>query len=166
MRIIRMRMLSSESELADGGVVVGISSSYQFFLLRKGEVLARSNSCWCPIWFDMATAGPGQGARLAPYVGYKVAGCTRAGSAFYERSITSCRAKTVGDASSPDSHAQTHGHALAAGLAPEGGQLVLVEAGQDIFFRWVQRAFPPAALRNTRGRRPISTRRDSTAGTI
>jgi hypothetical protein len=120
LRIIRMRMLSSESELADGGVVVGISSSYQFFMLRKGEVLARSNSCWCPIWFDLATAGPGQGARLAPYVGYKVAGCTRAGSAFYDWSNKSCRAKTGGDASSPDLRARTYKHALAAGLAPEG----------------------------------------------
>jgi len=42
-------------------VVVGISSSYQFFMLREGEVFARSHSCWCPTCFDVATAGPGQG---------------------------------------------------------------------------------------------------------
>ena len=47
-------------------------------MLREGEVLARPHSCWCPACFDLATAGRGQGARLAPYAGYKVVGCTRA----------------------------------------------------------------------------------------
>ena len=112
-------------------VVVGISSSYQFFMLREGEVLARPHSCWCPACFDVATAGPGQDARLAPYAGYKVVGCTRAGSAFYEWSNKSCRAKTGGEAGSPDLRARTHGHALAASLAPVGGQWVLVEAYGD-----------------------------------
>jgi hypothetical protein len=60
-----------------------------------------------------------------------VTGCSRAGSALYERSKKSCRAKTGGDASSPDLRARAHGHALAAGLAPEGGQWVLVEAYGD-----------------------------------
>jgi hypothetical protein len=46
-------------------VVVGISSSYQFFMLREGEVLARSHSAYT--FFDVATARPGQGARLAPF---------------------------------------------------------------------------------------------------
>jgi hypothetical protein len=41
-------------------VVLGIFSSYQFFLLREGEVLAWSHSCRCPTCFDVATAGPGQ----------------------------------------------------------------------------------------------------------
>jgi hypothetical protein len=63
-------------------VVVGISSSYQISMLREGEVIARSHSCWCPTCFDVATAGPGRGARLAPY----------AGRAFYEWSNESCRA--------------------------------------------------------------------------
>jgi hypothetical protein len=111
--------------------VVGISSSYQFFMLREGEVLARPHSCWCPACFDVATAGPGQDARLAPYAGYKVVGCTRAGSAFYEWSNKSCRAKTGGEAGSPDLRARTHGHALAAGILPVGGQWVLVEAYGD-----------------------------------
>jgi hypothetical protein len=91
-------------------------------------VLARSCSCWCLTCFDVARAEPGQGARLAPYAGYKVAGCAKAGSSFYEWRNKSCRAKTGGDASSPDLRARTHEHALAAGLAPGGGQWVLVEA--------------------------------------
>ena len=55
----------------------------------------------------------------------------RAGSAFYEWSNKSCRAKTGGEAGSPDLRARTHGHALAASLAPVGGQWVLVEAYGD-----------------------------------
>ena len=88
-------------------VMVGISSSYQFFMLREGEVLARPHSCWCPACFDVATAGRGQGARLAPYAGYKVVGCTRARSAFCKWSNKSCRAKTGGEAGSPDLRAWT-----------------------------------------------------------
>jgi hypothetical protein len=83
-------------------------------------------------------SGPGQDARLAPYAGYKVVGCTRAGSAFYEWSNKSCRAKTGGEAGSPDLRARTHEHALAAGILPVGGQWVLVEAhGNDKGDLWL-----------------------------
>jgi hypothetical protein len=71
-----------------------------------------------------------------------MAGCTRAGSAFYEWSNKSCRAKTSGDASSPDLRARAHGHALAAGLAPEGRQWVLVKAhGDEMDELWLARTF-------------------------
>ena len=85
-------------------------------------MLARPHSCWCPACFDVATAGRGQGARLAPYAGYKVVGCTRAGSAFYEWSYKIYRAKTGGEAGSPDLRARTHGHALDTDISPAGGQ--------------------------------------------
>ena len=63
---------------------------------------------------------------------------TRAGSAFYEWSNKSCRAKTGGDASSPELRARAHGHALAAGLALESGQWVLVEAyGDEVGELWL-----------------------------
>ena len=39
--------------------LVGISSSYQYFVIREGEVLMRPHSCWCPACFDVAVAGPG-----------------------------------------------------------------------------------------------------------
>jgi hypothetical protein len=124
------------------GVMMGIFPSYQMCMLREGEVLAQSHSCWCPTCFDVATAGPGHGARLAPYAGYKVAGCTRAGSAFCEWSNKSFRAKTGSDASSPDLRAQTHRQALAAGLATMGGQWVLVEAyGDEEGELWQPKAF-------------------------
>jgi hypothetical protein len=87
-------------------------------------MLALSRSCWWPTCFDVAATGPGQGARPAPYAGYKVAGCTRVGSTISEWSNKSCRSKIGGYASSPDHFARVHGHALAAGLAPEGGYRV------------------------------------------
>jgi hypothetical protein len=111
--------------------VEGISASYQFFMLREGEVLVRPHSCWCPACFDVATGGPGQGMRLSPNTGYKVVGCTRADSDFYEWSNKSCRAKEGAEVGSPDLRARTHGHALAPGLAPAGGEWVLVEAYND-----------------------------------
>ena len=104
-----------------------------------------------------------------------MAGCRRAGSAFYKWNNKSCRAKTGGDASSPDLRARTHGHALAEGLAPGGDQWVLLEAyGDEMDELWLAKTFAfggfnarsPGALRNTRGSRPAITRRDSTAETI
>jgi hypothetical protein len=87
------------------------------------------------------------------------------GSAFYDWGKKSCRAKTGGDASSPDLRARAHGHALAAGLAPEVGQWVLVEAYGDEVGELLQpKTFAFGALRITRGSRLASTRRDSTVG--
>ena len=39
--------------------LVGISSCYQYFMLREGEVLMRPYSCWCPPCFGVAVSGPG-----------------------------------------------------------------------------------------------------------
>ena len=107
-------------------------------MLREGGLLARPYSCWCPTCFDVATAGPGQGAR--------------GGQRFLRVEQQELPCQTGSDASSLDLRAQTRGHALAAGLAPQGGQWVLVRrtvtrrassGWADLFFRWVQRAFFP-----------------------
>ena len=108
--------------------LVGISSCYQYFMIREGEVLMRPHSCWCPACFDVAVAGPGAGTHLP--TNYEVVGCAKAGNPFYQWHNASCRAKTGAEASSPDQRARAHGHALAAaGLEP--GQWVLVEAFVD-----------------------------------
>ena len=36
--------------------LVGISSCYQYFMLREGEVLMRPYSCWCPSCFGVAVS--------------------------------------------------------------------------------------------------------------
>ena len=115
--------------------LVGISSSYQYFMLREGEVLMRPHSCWCPACFDVAVAGPGAGTRLP--TDYVVVRCAKAGNPFYEWCNASCRAKTGADAGSPDLRARTHGRSIAAaGLEP--GQWVLVEAfGDDEDEMWL-----------------------------
>ena len=41
--------------------VEGISSSYQYFMLRQGGVLIRNHSCWCRACFKVAMGGPGAG---------------------------------------------------------------------------------------------------------
>jgi len=108
--------------------LIGISSHYQYFVLRAGEVLMRPYSCWCPACFEVADAGPGAGICLTS--DYKVDGCAKASDPLYEWRNASCRAKTGAQASAPDKRAREHGHALAAaGLEP--GQWVLVEAFGD-----------------------------------
>lgn len=108
--------------------LVGISSSYQYFMLREGEVLMRPHSCWCPACFDVAVAGPGRGTRLTSE--YEVRGCAKTGNSFYAWHNGNCRAKSGVEASSPDQRARERGHTLAAaGLEP--GQWVLVEAFCD-----------------------------------
>jgi hypothetical protein len=119
--------------------LTGISSHYQYFMLREGEVLMRPYSCWCPACFEVAAAGPGASTRLSS--DYMVRdGCTKAPNAvppnprvpnpLYEWRNASCRAKTGAQTSSPDKRARGHGHELAeAGLQP--GQWVLVEAFCD-----------------------------------
>ena len=105
----------------------GILGSYQYFMLREGEVLMRPYSCWCPACFRVAVAGPAAGILTSTY---EVPGCAKAGNPLYQWRNASCRAKTGAEASSPDQRARAHGHALAAaGLEP--GQWVLVEAYCD-----------------------------------
>lgn len=113
--------------------LTGISSCYQYFMLREGEVLMRPYSCWCPACFEIAAVGPGAGNRLSS--DNKVDGCSKAPNPLvrnllYEWRDASCRAKTGAQASSPDKRAREHGHELAAdGL--QLGQWVLVEALGD-----------------------------------
>jgi hypothetical protein len=109
--------------------LTGISSHYQYFMLREGEVLMRPYSCWCPACFEVAAAGPGAGTCLTS--DYMVSGsCAKAPSPLYEWRNASCRAKTGAQTSCPDKRARGHGHELAsAGLQP--GQWVLVEAYGD-----------------------------------
>jgi len=115
--------------------LTGISSHYQYFMLREGEVLMRPYSCWCPACFSVAEAGPGCGTRLNS--AYEVVGCTKSGDPFYSWRNASCRAKSGAEASSPDKRAREHGHHLAAvGLKP--GQWVLVEAyGDEVDEMWL-----------------------------
>jgi hypothetical protein len=50
--------------------------------------------------------------------------------------------QTGGDASSPNLRARSHGHALAAGLAPQGGLWVLDEAhGDEESELWPSKAY-------------------------
>ena len=126
------------------------SISYQFFMLREEEMLARSHSCWCPACFSVATAGPGQGARLAPYAGYKVAGCTMARFLQVEKQEL---ARQNGRQREQPGPARADARTCACGepctrgwpvgvvrsVRRRGGQAL---AGQALGFRWVQRAFP------------------------
>ncbi len=41
--------------------LTGISSCCQYFMLREGEVLMRSYTCWFSACFKVAAAGPGAG---------------------------------------------------------------------------------------------------------
>jgi hypothetical protein len=106
----------------------GISSCYQYFMLREGEVLMRPYSCWCPACFNVSAEGPGKRTYLT--CNFNVPYCTHAGNTLYSWRNKSCRAKTGAEASSPDKRARDRGHALAAtGISP--GQWVLVEAFGD-----------------------------------
>ena len=106
----------------------GISSSYQYYMIRQGEVLMRSYSCWCPACYNVAVAGPSTGTSLSSV--YEVRGYVNAGNQLYEWRNASCRAKNGPEASSPDERARKHGHELATtGIKPN--QWILVEAFND-----------------------------------
>ena len=108
--------------------LTGISSCYQYFMLREGEVLMRPYSCWCPACFNVAVEGPGKRTYLS--CNFDVPNCNHAGNTLYSWRNKSCRAKTGAEACSPDKRARDRGHALAAaGISP--GQWVLVEAFGD-----------------------------------
>ena len=91
--------------------LTGIFSSYQYFVLREGEVLMRPYSCWCSACFAVAVAGPGVGRLTSDY---KVSGCAKSPNPLvrnplYEWRNASCRAKTGAQASNPDKRAREHG---------------------------------------------------------
>ncbi len=116
--------------------LVGISSCYQYFMLREGEVLMRPYSCWCPSCFGVAVSGPGLGTCLTSE--YEVRGCSKCDNGLYSWHNASCRAKSGAGASSPDQRARAHGHELAAAAQP--GQWVLIEAfNDDVDEMWLAR---------------------------
>ena len=118
-------------EVARYDVLDGITSSYQFFMLRQGAALMRRHSCWCPACFAAAMAGTGEGTRLTSE--YLVPGCVHIGkedAGLYEWRNASCRAREGGEVCGPDKRARTRGHELAAqGMQP--GEWVLVECFGD-----------------------------------
>ena len=72
--------------------LTGISSCYQSFMLREGEVLMRPYSCWCTACFNVAVEGPGKRTYLS--CNFNVPRCTHAGNSLYSWRNASCRAKT------------------------------------------------------------------------
>ena len=60
----------------------GIKSTYQFFMLKPGEVLMRIPACWCSACFDVAERGPSRGTALGSY--YTATDCSRPGDELYE----------------------------------------------------------------------------------
>ena len=111
--------------------VEGISSSYQYFMLRQGGVLIRNHSCWCRACFKVAMGGPGAGRATSGLdADYGVHECVHATEEFYEWSNKSCRCIRGGDAAGPDERARGRGEELASqGVIP--GQWVLVESYAD-----------------------------------
>lgn len=105
----------------------GIKSSYQFFMLKSGEVLMRGHACWCEACFVAAAGGAGRETALDSV--YVVDGCKRRGDELYEWTNKSCRASEGGDVGKPDERARARGHALAVGLPV--GCWVLVECFSD-----------------------------------
>ena len=105
--------------------IVGISKSYQYFVLKAGAVAMRRHSCWCEACLRTAMFGPSALAST-----FEIDGCKRGASdkGLYEYENRSCRVldgSSVGDA---NDRARLRGHKLAAGLDVDGGQFVLVEA--------------------------------------
>ena len=111
--------------------VEGISSSYQYFMLRQGGVLIRNHSCWCRACFKVAMGGPGAGRATSGLdADYGVHGCVHATGEFYEWGNKSCRCIRGVDAAGPDERARGRGEELASqGVIP--GQWVLVESYAD-----------------------------------
>lgn len=121
----------------------GITSSYQYFMLRQGAVLVRRHSCWCSACFDVAIAGPGEATKLTSE--YTVPGCVHVGkgeAAMYEWHNKSCRVRSGCEVGQPDQRARSRGVELAAqGIQP--GEWLLVECfGDPEDEMWLGRAVP------------------------
>jgi len=112
-------------------VLEGITSSYQFFMLRQGAALMRQHSCWCPACFTAAMAGTGERTFIKSE--YLVPGCVHIGkedAALYEWHNRSCRARDGAEVGEPDLRARTRGHMLATQRV-RPGEWVLVECFGD-----------------------------------
>jgi hypothetical protein len=107
----------------------GIKSSYQFFMLRTGEVLARQRSCWCLGCLAVAMGGPGEDTKLTSSYEVGGIGCSKADSKFYEWSNKTCRCKVGSDIATRESTIKENGHTLAQEV--EIGNWLLFEAFSD-----------------------------------
>jgi hypothetical protein len=106
----------------------GILLTYQYFVLREGEVLMRAHSCWCLACLQSAMAGPGGDTTLTS--NYTVPNCSRFHEQLYQWHNASCRAIAGSEVGCPDKRAREHGHSIAkGGLVP--GQWILAEAYND-----------------------------------
>lgn len=112
-------------------VAQGISSSYQFFMHKAGEVLMRSHSCWCRACLKVAMGGPVGGRDDSGLTSqFEVPKCTRASDEMYQWDLKSCRCICGPDSAQPDVNAKCRGEELVeADVLP--GQWVLVEAYSD-----------------------------------
>lgn len=120
----------------------GITRSYQYMMLKNGEVLTRRHSCWCLHCLRCAMAGPD-----ALTTSYEVEGCARgvADKALYEYTNSNCRIKDGPGVGVADKRARDRGHELATHLEPGGGQWVLVEAydeDEDGDVLWLAKTVP------------------------
>ena len=111
--------------------LTSISSCYQYFMLREGEVLMCTYSCCCPACFNVAVDGNIEGPGKRTYLSCSFNGpyCTHAGNTLYSWRNNSSRPRQVLKRAP-----QTRGLAIAGTLAAAGkspGQLVLVEAYGD-----------------------------------
>jgi len=99
--------------------IKGISRSYQYLMIKEGDVLVRRHSCWCLPCLQVAMLG--HSALTSNYV---IKGCARgvADAGLYEYANKNCRAKKGAGAGDPDARAREHGHGLAAELDARGGR--------------------------------------------
>lgn len=123
--------------------IEGIKSSYQFFALRQGEVLARLRSCWCVAYVSVAMCGPGSNKLSSQY---QVSGCPHSANddeqaRFFEWSNRSCRAITGSSVATREDEVKAKGKALAPTV--KVGDWLLVEAYSDSHDEmWLARAVP------------------------
>ena len=122
--------------------IEGITRSYQYYMIKEGDVLVRRHSCWCLACMQAAMSGH---AGLSSE--YVTEGCGRGASNphLYEYANKNCRVKQGAGVGGPDELARRHGHETAAELAVAGGQWVLVEAFDEDEFGdevWLGRTVP------------------------
>ena len=122
--------------------IEGITRSYQYYMIKEGDVLVRRHSCWCLACMQAAMSG--HSGLSSEYV---TEGCARGASNphLYEYANQNCRVKQGAGVGGPDELARRHGHETAAELAVAGGQWVLVEAFDEDEFGdevWLGRTVP------------------------
>jgi hypothetical protein len=121
--------------------IEGISRSYQYLMIKEGDVLVQGHSCWFLPCLQVAMIG--HSALTSNYV---IKGCARgaADAGLYEYANKNCRAKKGAGAGDPDARAREHGHA--GGVT---GQYLLFGAydeDKDGDVIWLARAVADAEL--------------------